>query len=128
LRIVPDKRGFTFLEVIVAVAIIAIVFTAALKMVSQSLALRSVSRFYSIAPYLASVADEKLEKDGYKAGMSGDFGEGFEGWKWNAEITKMAGNETYTWFEMLSKVDLTVRYVPDNFDYHIVFYKMVQGQ
>lgn len=128
MRNISDKRGFTFLEVIVAVAIIAIVFTAALKMVSQSLVLRSVSRFYSIAPYLASAAGEKLEKDGYKAGMSGDFGEEFSGWKWTAEITRMSGNETYAWFEMLSKVDLTVRYVPDNLDYRIVFYKMVQNQ
>lgn len=128
MRNISDRKGFTFLEVIVAVAIISIVFTAALKMVSQSLVLRSVSRFYSVAPYLASVAVEKLEKDGYRAGMSGDFGDEFSGWKWTANITKMSGSETYVWFEMLSRIDLTVRFVPDNLDYSIVLYKMAQNQ
>lgn len=91
MRIVPDKRGFTFLEVIVAVAIIAIVFTAALKMVSQSLALRSVSRFYSIAPYLASVADENLKKTVTRRECQVTLVKDLKDGKWKSqEITKMA--------------------------------------
>lgn len=126
MKFLDSNKGFTFLEVIVAVAIIAIVFTAALKMVSGALALRSVTRFYSLAPYLASQASDKLEKDGFKSsGMSGDFGDEFNGWSWKAEIAKMSGSESLAWMETLSKVDIFVKYAPDNLDYHVVFYKMI---
>lgn len=127
MRILKSKKGFTFLEVIVAVAIIAIVFTASLKMVSRALALRSVSRFYSLAPYLASAASGKLEKDGFRSsGMTGDFGDEFTGWSWKAEISKMQGDNAFAWMETLSKIDITVRYSPDNLDHHLVFYRVVQ--
>lgn len=122
------EKGFTFLEVIVAVAIIAIVFTAALKMVSQSLALRSATRFYSLAPYLATVAEEKIEKEGFSTGQTGDYGDQFPGWHWTAEISRLTGNETYTWFDVLARINLNIKYTPDNLNYNIVYYRMVQPQ
>lgn len=122
------EKGFTFLEVIVAVAIIAIVFTAALKMVSQTLALRSYTRFYSLAPYLASVADARIEKDGFMTGISGDFGSDFSGWTWSSEITRMSANDAYSWMNNLVRVRIKVRYAPENLDYNVVSYRVLQGQ
>lgn len=125
MKFLKDRKGFTFLEVIVAVAIIAIVFTASLKMVSRALALRSVSRFYSLAPYLASDVAGRLEKEGFMGSeLSGDFGDEFNGWSWKADITKMQGEGTLAWMEIISRIDIAVRYGPENLDHHLVFYRV----
>lgn len=48
-----SQSGFTLLEVMVAVAIIAVAFTGVLKLHSQSLSMNTASNFYSKAPLLA---------------------------------------------------------------------------
>ena len=48
-----DQEGFTLLEVMVAVAIIAIAFTSVLKLHTQTLTMNIASNFYAKAPLLA---------------------------------------------------------------------------
>lgn len=48
-----SQSGFTLLEVMVAVAIIAVAFTGVLKLHSQSLSMNTASNFYSKGPLLA---------------------------------------------------------------------------
>ena len=48
-----DEKGFTLLEVMVAVAIIAIAFTSVLKLHTQTVAMNIASNFYAKAPLLA---------------------------------------------------------------------------
>jgi len=48
-----DQKGFTLLEVMVAVAIIAIAFTSVLKLHTQTLTMNIASNFYAKAPLLA---------------------------------------------------------------------------
>jgi prepilin-type N-terminal cleavage/methylation domain-containing protein len=48
-----DPKGFTLLEVMVAVAIIAIAFTSVLKLHTQTLTMNIASNFYAKAPLLA---------------------------------------------------------------------------
>lgn len=57
-------KGFTLLEILVAVAIIAIAFTGILKLYSQSVAMAIRSNFYAKAPLLA----EKIIAE-WEAGM-----------------------------------------------------------
>ena len=45
--------GFTLLEVMVAMAIMAIVLVSVYRMHSQTLTMNSASRFYTLAPLLA---------------------------------------------------------------------------
>ena len=47
-----DQKGFTLLEIMVAVAIIAIAFTSILKLYSQTVAMNIASNFYAKAPLL----------------------------------------------------------------------------
>jgi general secretion pathway protein I len=58
------NKGFTLLEILVAVAIIAIAFTGILKLYSQSVAMAIRSNFYAKAPLLA----EKIIAE-WEAGM-----------------------------------------------------------
>ncbi len=48
-----DQKGFTLIEIMVAVAIIAIAFTSVLKLHTQTVAMNIASNFYAKAPLLA---------------------------------------------------------------------------
>lgn len=80
--------GFTFLEVMVAVALLAIALTAVLGSQSQSVSLASESRFYTTATLLAQGKMAEIEaKDlGALSSDSGDFGEDFPGYTWEVTV------------------------------------------
>lgn len=66
-----SSDGFTLIEVMVAMAIIAIAVTAVFKMEAQTTVLVNGTRFYTLAPLLAQ---QKLAE--IQAGMTGDVTEG----------------------------------------------------
>ena len=80
--------GFTFLEVMVAVAILAITLTAVLGSQSQSVSLASEARFYTTVTLLAQGKMAEIEaKDlGTLSSDSGDFGEDFPGYTWEVTV------------------------------------------
>ena len=81
-------HGFTFLEVMVAVALLAIALTAVLGSQSQSVSLASEARFYTTAALLAQGKMAEIEaKDlGTLSSDSGDFGEDFPGYTWEVTV------------------------------------------
>ncbi len=86
MRKTPD--GFTLLEVMIAVAVLAIALVAVLGLQSRTLTLAAESRFHTTAALLAqgkmaemAVADLKaLSSD------SGDFGDEFSGYAWRLSV------------------------------------------
>ncbi len=84
----PEAKGFTFLEVMIAVAILSIALAAVLGLQSRSLTLAAESRFHTAAALLAqdkmaemAVAPlEKLTSD------SGDFEDPFAAYAWRATV------------------------------------------
>jgi len=91
----PTKRytryrqgGFTLLEVMVAVAIIAIALTALLGSHSQSISLAGEAKFYTTASLLAQRKMAELELTGFDDLVSdrGDFGEEFPGYRWEVKV------------------------------------------
>lgn len=62
-----DQKGFTLLEIMVAVAIIAIAFTSVIKLHTQTVAMNIASNFYTRAPLLA----QKVISD-WETGMATD--------------------------------------------------------
>ena len=80
--------GFTFLEVMVAVALLAISLTAVLGSQSQSVSLASEARFYTTVSLLAQGKMAEIEaKDlGTLSSESGDFGEDFPGYTWEVTV------------------------------------------
>jgi general secretion pathway protein I len=87
---VGRQAGFTLLEVMVAVAIIAIGLTALLGSHSQSISLAEEANFNTTAALLAQEKMTELELAGFGA-MSydaGDFGEEFPGYRWEVKISR----------------------------------------
>jgi len=85
---VDAGHGFTLLEVLVALSIIAIVMVSVMRLQGQSIFLNETTRFYSIAPFLAQakMADVRYDPSAFIGGGSGEFEDDFPGYKWAVEI------------------------------------------
>ena len=83
------NHGFTLIEMMVAVSIIAIVLLAVYRLHSQTLLMNLSARFYTVAPLLAQtkLADVELNSVKELAEGSGDFGEGYAGYSWEVKIS-----------------------------------------
>jgi general secretion pathway protein I len=104
--------GFTLLEVMVAVAIIALSFTSLLGSQSQSISYAATARFETVASLLAR---QKLSQiyiegfDGLFAG-DGDFEDGFADYHWQTDVEDLTEDDTGLpgVDDMLKLVTLTV--------------------
>ena len=86
----PDVRangGFTLLEVMVSVAVIAIVLVSIIRLQGQTILMNESSRFYSSAPFLAQSKMAEILSDPLNAGSSaGDFEKEHPGYSWKIDI------------------------------------------
>ncbi len=81
-------EGFTLLEIMVSLSIVAIVFVSLFKMQSSSILLAGYGKFHSTAPFLARQTITRIEGDlADDSDLSGDFGDSFPGYQWSARIT-----------------------------------------
>jgi general secretion pathway protein I len=109
---VRQKQGFTLLEVMIAVAVIAMSFTALLSAQSQSLSIAARSRFESAAALLARQKLAELELSGFDSlsSGSGDFEDDFAAYRWQTEVTDLTEDEVGIKGSggMLKLIELTV--------------------
>ncbi len=83
-----DVAGFTLLEIMVSVSIIALVFVSLFRMQSETTDLALAGQFNSIAPFLARQLLVDIEQDLVNRSESeGDFGENYPGYEWVCKIT-----------------------------------------
>ncbi len=81
------NRGFTLLEVMVAIAILAIALTTLLGSQSQSMLAAEQADFSARSALLARMKmAEIIAEDDLTAVSSGDFGEQFPGYSWEVEL------------------------------------------
>jgi general secretion pathway protein I len=121
-----QKDGFTLLEVMVAVAILAIVMVSVYKMHSQSLAMSAEARFYTQAPMLAQskLAELEISAEGEFTADSGDFEENFPGYSWRVSIDDVVSEALGEVSNDLKRIEITVSYNNDEFVYHIRTYRL----
>ena len=87
----PHPAGFTLLEVMVALGIMAIVLTGVYRLQAQTLSMSLESRFYAQAPLLARSALTRYEETARReqrplATDQGDFGREFPGYAWKITV------------------------------------------
>ena len=116
----PENAGFTLLEVMIAMAILAIALVAAFQSQSQSISMSGQARFLTTASLLAQGKMAELEalKPESVASDSGDFGEDYPDYAWQVEVAD-------TGQESLRKIRLTVRNerLVKNNTYTLVLYR-----
>lgn len=107
-----NQSGFTFLEVMVAVMIIAISFVTLIGSQSQSVSIAGYSRFNVDAALLAQQKLTEIESAGFDDIFSGqgDFGEEFPAYRWKSEVADLSEDDTAIpgGDDMLKRVDVII--------------------
>jgi len=126
----PEAKssGFTLLEVMIALAIIAIALVAALGSQSQSVSLANEAKFTTTVTLLAQRKIAELEAKDAKDLISdgGDFGEDFPGYRWQSVITDLAMEGFEEASKHVKRIGLTVSWGDDDrYQYSLTFYRFV---
>ncbi len=118
--------GFTLLEVMVAMAIMAIVLVSVYRMHAQTLAMNTANRFYTQAPLLAQGKLAQLATGSSEiiAGDSGDLGEKFPGYSWSVAVEEVSSEALGEVADDLKRIDLTVSY--NEYVYNIRTYRLMR--
>ena len=115
-----NKAGFTLLEVMIAMAILAIALVAVFQMQSQSISMSGESRFRTTASLLAQSKMVELESSAALGNQNkkGDFAPDYPEYGFTLQITD-------TQISRLKKIEVTVFNTlrPGGQAYQLVFYK-----
>jgi len=102
--------GFTLLEVMVAMSIIAIALIALLASQSQSISIASEAKFSTTAALLAQskMAEIETRTEDELIYDSGDFGDDFPDYSWEMEVQDVVFTDEEEFTDYLKQVDLTI--------------------
>jgi general secretion pathway protein I len=120
--------GFTLLEVMVALSIIAIALTAVFGSQSQSLMLANEARFSTTAALLAQMKMAELDVADSQAlaSDSADFGEDFPEYRWELEVTDASFPGVEEISDLIKQIDLKISWSEDeSYQYHLRLYRFV---
>lgn len=121
--------GFTFLEVMVALTIVAIVLVSVYRLQSQTIELNIHSRFDTIAPMLAQQRLSKTLLDLEDATSdSGDFGKDYPGYTWQVSVSPVTSTLLGQLADEMRRIDVTVSFQNDLDTYHLRAYRVLQPQ
>jgi general secretion pathway protein I len=118
--------GFTLLEVMVALAVLAIVLVSVYRMHSQTLTMNTAARFYTQAPLLAQkkMAEVTTTSSGIFSSDSGDFGENFAGYSWQVSAADVSSELLGEVADDFKRIEVTVAYLNNQFSYRLTTYRL----
>ncbi len=118
-----SSSGFTLLEVMIAMAILAIAIVAVFQSQSQSISMAGQARFATTASLLAQskMAEWEMMKPADINADSGNFGDNFSDYTWKVDVTG-------TQIENVKKIEVTVinERMTTNNSYRLVLYRYVK--
>ncbi len=117
------QKGFTLLEIMIAVAIIAIALTALLGSQAQSVYFANSAKFETMATLLAqSKMSELVLEDSFSlSSNNGDFGDDFPGYAWEAMVNDIV-IEGIDVSDYLKQIDLVVTWGVHRYDLRLYHY------
>ncbi len=98
MNISHKNRGFTLLEMMVSIFILALVLVSVFKIQSATIRLSVSGKFYATASNLArqkmadieqKLRDSSMSNELLASELSGDFGDAFPGYRWQYVITSL---------------------------------------
>ena len=122
------RDGFTLLEMMVAVSVIAIVLLAVYRLHSQTLLMNISARFYTMAPLLAQskLAELETSTDIDLSEESGDFGEDYTGYNWEIIISDIESEQLENTADKLKQIDIKVIFNQGELSYDLRTYRFFQ--
>jgi general secretion pathway protein I len=121
-------HGFTLLETMISLSIIAIALTVLLTSQSQSLSLGGEAKFITTASLLAQDKMAEIEAMDVKELMSdsGDFGDDFPGYRWEIESNQAPVLDSENLNKYLKQINLNVFFGGDSrYKYTLRLYRFV---
>ena len=124
-----SRRGFTLLEVMIALSILAIVLVAVYKLHAMSINMNISAKFYTIAPMLAQqkMAEFEIKPLEDVHNESGDFGENFEGYDWSLTVDDVNNDFLGSYAENLKKIQIRISYM-EQFNYNFTTYRYFENK
>ena len=128
MQVLRTKFGFTLLEVLIALAIMAIVLAAVYRIHSQTLSMTTANRFYTVAPMLAQGKMAQLDttSSDVETGDSGDFGERFPGYSWSVTAEDFSSETLGEIAADLKRIDVTVALNENEYTYTIRSFRLMR--
>jgi general secretion pathway protein I len=125
---VSTSDGFTLLEVLISLAIMAVVLVAVFKLHAQSISMNNTARFHTTAPLLVQqkLSVFKTTPLAELASDSGDFGENFPGYTWQLFIEDVESESLGEISERLKKINITITFGKDEYRYRLITYHFFQ--
>lgn len=102
-------RGFTLIEIMMAVAVVAIAFVSFYRLFSQAVTADGVTRFYTVAPLLAQqkMAEISCGEVSADYGGSGAF-ENYPGYSWQVRTLDVVSESLGAAVSDMKQVDITI--------------------
>ena len=126
---INKKNGFSLIEVLVALTVIAIAFTAVIKLQGQSIMMSQAVKFYTVAPLLAQykIADVENDEMDFIEGEGG-FGEDFPNYSWQIDVEEdiSCGSDEEDGADMnLKRIKILIS--DNSYKYSVIKYKFIAG-
>lgn len=120
-----SNKGFTLLEVMVSVALVAIALTTLLASQSQSVSFANSAKFETMAALLAQskMSEIAMKEAEELSGDSGDFGDDYPGYAWEATVSDISIEGVDNISDYLKQIDLAVTW--GVFSYNLRLYHYV---
>jgi general secretion pathway protein I len=117
--------GFTLLEIMVSISIIALVLVSVYRLHAQTISMHQSARFYTTAPLLAQnkMAEFEIKPLDELTDDSGSFADEFPGYSWKVAINDVESETLGSTAEDLKKIDIIVSFNQDEFTYDLRTYR-----
>ena len=117
--------GFTLLEIMVSISIIALVLVSVYRLHAQTISMHQSARFYTTAPLLAQnkMTEFEIKPLDELTDDFGSFGDEFPGYNWKITINDVESQALGKTADSLKKIDITLSWGTDQFVYNLTTYR-----